>query len=133
MSINPAHLRIGNWIHCKGSSHYGVVTGDILAEMERDEKFRDKFQYIELTDELLETAGFIKDRNGFALPDKMSLSFSITRHGEYLPCWLDKVLFPNGQRVVQYVHELQNLYFCLTGSELPLPESAKIIPQAIER
>lgn len=146
MSINPQHLRPGNWIHCKGSSHYGIVTGEILAEMERDEKFREKFEYIELSGELLEAAGFIK--NGFhqyelSLPKTYSCADRIIYFaGDYL--YLEE---PSQRRVNSdlialwnkdmmgkfYVHQLQNIFLDLTGTELPLPESAKIIPQVLQK
>ena len=140
--IDPKVLRIGNWIHRKGSSHYGVVTGAILAEMERDEKFREKFEGIELTEELLIAGGFII--NGFKQPELLlPKTYSCAERviyfaGDYL--YLEE---PSQRRVNSdliaiwnkdlmkkfYLHQLQNLYLDLTGFELPLPESAKIIPQ----
>lgn len=129
--IDPKVLRIGNWIHCKGSSHYGIVTGDILAKMERDEKFREKFEYVQLTPELLEAAGY-DNRHGegdlYWLPKDRNHDLGLynIEDGGFDLYW--------GKIQVRHVHHLQNIYFIVTdGSELPLPESAKIIPQAIEK
>lgn len=132
MSVNPSHLRIGNWIHCKGSSHYGVVTGEILAEMERDEKFREKFEPIELTPELLEAAGFIEmmvlNRHALTLTTVKG-TFVSGKIGDrhYIEYTWVVSLSP----LIYHIHDFQNIYFAAIGSELPLPESAKIIPQTI--
>lgn len=146
MSVNPSHLRPGNWIHCKGSSHYGIVTGDLLALLEKEEKMREKFEGIELTGELLEAAGFIK--NGFhqhelSLPKTYScVDRVIYFAGNYL--YLEE---PSQRRVNSdlialwnkdmmgkfYIHQLQNIFLDLTGFELPLPESAKRINLAVEK
>lgn len=137
--IDAKSLRIGNWIHCKGSSHYGIVTGEILALLEKDEKMREKFEGIELSGRLLEAAGFNLDEDlgdqkyyqpkdlnkgyGVCL-DHTDIFFYSFNHRGIEPLIYDSPNF-------HYLHHFQNLIFCLTGSELPLPESAKLINQAI--
>lgn len=133
MSVAPSHLRIGNWIHRKGSSAYGIVNGKLLALLEEDEKERERFEYIELSGELLEAAGW-------KIVDQGS--------GAYLwnetECWLhlyERRTEPFGYYTslngivtdIKYLHHFQNIVFDLGGSELPLPESAKIIPQAVHK
>lgn len=68
---------------------------------------------IPLTGELLINFGFQKDRNGYFLG---ILSFSITSQNEFMICINDRPI----QIICKYVHQLQNLYFSLTGSELQL-------------
>jgi len=71
---------------------------------------------IQLTEEWLVRFGFEKDRNGYALHDKMSLSIHVSKELGFVPCWSDLVL--SIKYNLQYVHQLQNLYFALTGQEL---------------
>lgn len=76
---------------------------------------------IPLSEDWLLKAGFEKDGHGYHMEDIYSLSISVTRKGEFLPCWLDRPLTPYNSdkfREVKYVHQLQNLYFALTGEEL---------------
>src|SRR5689334_17066 len=110
--IDPKVLRIGNWIHCKGSSHYGIVTGDLLALLEKEEKMREKFEYIELTEQIMKAAGYDN------------------QHGEGDGLWIHKDLMGNEDerykfsllnigntefelirrkgRPIRYLHHLQN-------------------------
>lgn len=74
------------------------------------------FEPIPLTPEILQKAGFEKDGNGFCLSDKMSLSLAVTKNGGYLACWRDRSL----NFVINHLHQLQNLYFALTGEELSI-------------
>lgn len=136
IDIKP--LRLGNWIYCKGSSHYGIVTGEILAKMERDEKFREKFEYIELTGELLEAAGF--EFGGYAFPDGSKgerwingfylVSRFYTGEGFGIEWIIGGSHSSSGVQII-HLHHFQNIIFDLTLKELPLPESAKIIPKTI--
>lgn len=130
MSVNPSHLRPGNWIHRKGSSRYGIVNGDLLALLEKDEKLREGFEYVELTGELLEAAGF---RNGIkTLSNGWILGYDYENKMLFL-----QVFVQSGNGLVEDImdlrtnqlHRLQQFYELFTGSELPLPESAKIIPE----
>lgn len=73
---------------------------------------------IPLTEEWLLRFGFEKDRSGYRLDDINSLSFS----ENYIVCWHDKVL---GIKQIEYVHQLQNLYFTLTGEELTIKDIKK--------
>jgi len=131
--ISTTELRIGNLLH-------DPLTGEWLKVIEITENNiitqvidRDKFPLpagwstapILLTPEILAKCGFKKDYTGFALDDKMSLSISITSDGEYLPCWLDKALFPGATRCIKYLHQLQNIYYILTGNELVINKKIK--------
>jgi hypothetical protein len=88
------------------------------------EKF-EEFKYFDmspadLSPELLERAGFKKDSNGWFLP---KTQFSLT--DQFYPCWFDRMLWPQDiedfkHLSLKYLHELQNLYFALTNSELQI-------------
>lgn len=125
--VNPAHFRIGNWIHRKGSSRYGIVNGDLLALLEKDEKLCKEFNGVELTDNLLIKIGFQKrtdDLYRFGI-------FWICRWENNTWFWCDARgvdIFPKAG-IISDLHTLQNKYFALICEELPLPESAKIIPE----
>lgn len=144
--IDPKVLRIGNWIHPTGRSKYVVVTGLLLGMMEKNEDLCKEFEGIELTETLLSSAGFKRNDN-FELGDicqQWLLSFKIKGDNThemvyYLSskgiddCWGSYTVNDYwASNHFKYLHELQNLYFTITGgSELPLPESAMIIPEGV--
>jgi hypothetical protein len=119
--MKASELRIGNTIRYthdtdlndKLRGTFLTIDIDTLTYLEIGDR-PDFYEPIPLTPAILEKCGFVRDRNGFALSDKMSLSLSVTKDGEYLACWLDKSL----GITVENVHQLQNLYFALTGEEL---------------
>lgn len=144
MAINPQHLRPGNWIYPTGRSKYVVVTGLLLGMMEKNEDLCKEFEGIELTGELLEAAGFkLNEEDRFkTIRKEWNLEINVTgANSNEITFYIgdnDKVESWGTYTVnnhwaannFKYLNELQNLIFFLTGEELPLPESAKIIPQA---
>jgi hypothetical protein len=75
---------------------------------------------IPLTPEWVEKFGFVKDRGGWYLP---GTEFSLTDN--LFPCWLDRMLWPGGlpnfhHVALQYAHQLQNIFYSLTGEELKI-------------
>lgn len=135
MPITPSHLRPGNWIHKKGTSRYGVVNGDLLALLEKDEKLREQFEYIELNGELLEAAGFEKHKDGdynYQIDPINYLKLITDDEGWCYPHYMKSTNSRYnivGLNRIKTLDQLQNLIFVLTQQELPLPESAKIIPE----
>lgn len=140
--INVNELRIDNYVRriipehdapyyalddCKRKEYIikveCILPGGInLTEANKIEyHYEDAFGYIEgipLTSEWLGRCGFVADRNGWHIPDKQ---FSLT--DKFYPCWLDRMLWPQDiadfkQLSLEHVHQLQNLYFALTGEEL---------------
>lgn len=113
-------LRIDNYILFK---EWGEGDGKI-GQMKRGDFGRfnnDEYHPIPITPKWLKKFGFIKDRNGWNLPGKQ---FSLTDN--LFPCWIDRMLWPGGlpdfhQAELKHVHQLQNLYFALTGNELTTP------------
>lgn len=143
--VTPSHLRINNWIYPTGRSKYVVVTGLLLGMMEKNEDLCKEFEGIKLTGELLEAARFIETplrriegmiscipttpNTGICYMQSGAIGLvSIVNHeGEQLKRTV--VIYDH----IKYLHQVQNLYFDLCEAELPLPESAKIIPEGVEK
>lgn len=73
----------------------------------------------------LDRFGFIKDKNGWYMP---RTQFSLT--DLFYPCWMDKMLWPKDvtnfkHLSIEYVHQLQCLFFSLNGEHLQLPKLPK--------
>jgi len=111
---------IGNWVNEPFPMQVvSVFQDEIYCNFEGNEG--DVFEFknedvkpIQLTPEVLEKCGFKKDRNGYSLDDMYNLSFAITKNGDFLACFLDRSL----DLIIHHLHQLQNLYFALTGEEL---------------
>lgn len=134
--IDLQELRIGNYLYYDGKIvHVTMLSCDIDDEYEEtigfcllgetthekggwNRSLANKLERIILTPELLTKAGFEKDRNGWNYPNTF---FSLT--DQFYPCWLDRMLWPQDVKIfkdrsLKYLHELQNLFFALTGEEL---------------
>lgn len=140
--MNASELRIGNWIYYWKSDVYGQITG-ILSGGRGDHMggvyidngkvvkgcaaIQGQVKPIPLTEEWLEQFGICFDAEcyGHRLPlPKGHVKFSHPR-------WIDTKLtgepiespflrFDATHTDVYYVHQLQNLYFAITGQELEL-------------
>lgn len=77
---------------------------------------------IELTPEILEKCGFkyeTKDKNHFVKDQGKQLYVSIyLGDGDYQPQICDDGIMSITLQPILYLHQLQNLYFALTGEEL---------------
>jgi len=118
--MEKTELRIGNLISYKGEKegyvssigNNGFETCRTYNDMPFGSDEYDDYEGIPLTEEKLVKFGFIKD----SIYLFYSLGNFIIRH--------DFILCDIGIRVyIQYVHQLQNLYFALTGEELKIKES----------
>jgi hypothetical protein len=104
-------LRVGNWIiGCNGK--YLQICEDGMEILMGARNYGD-FDLIPLTHEILKKAGFVSFEDGW---------YGLTpfRKG-YMWTWniYDRHLQWNGNIVpCQYLHQLQNLYYALTGEEL---------------
>lgn len=92
----------------------------------------DKLTGIPLTEEWLEKFGFNKT------VDKQLETITISNNGSEGKAWIENISFSNNEITLQYehnkyyynnlnvtyVHQLQNLYFALTGEELIVKELA---------
>jgi hypothetical protein len=98
-------LRIGNWVQFRHTETPVLITlADFVREY-KDEHLED-YEPIPLTEEWLE-------RFNWNAPKDIGVSFSLTT-GEI------HFVIGNYYKKIQYVHQLQNLYFALTNTELEL-------------
>ena len=109
--MKASELRIGNWVEIQGleSKIISVDTEGCICENEYCEDFENNnitqnLQPIPLTEEWLE-------RFNWNPPKDIGVAFSLTT---------DEIHFVAGNyyKKIEYVHQLQNLYFALTGEEL---------------
>lgn len=123
--IDPKDLRIGNFIRFNEKfpddpelelDNEGPMSEDDFNYMLIDDgTFRKNAEYIPLTEEWLNRFGFKRQNNALNGPHKND--FSIWNPpGESEFSFNDTVMCPR----IEYVHELQNLYFALTGQELTI-------------
>jgi hypothetical protein len=102
----------------KGNGKIGQMKAGDFGRVKCDDNKNSEYHPIPLTPEWLERCGFVQDRNGWHIPGSQ---FSLTEN--LFPCWLDRMLWPGGipdfdHVSLKYAHQLQNLYFALTGEEL---------------
>jgi hypothetical protein len=120
--INANELRIGNWVelthpfNTSQSIRAAVKSEDIL----NADKIGTEFHPIPLTPEILEKCGFEKDGEDFFIIKIGRKSFSI--YVEDIPdiVYSPDIGVPHNSlnAPIDYLHQLQNLYFSLTGVEL---------------
>ena len=121
-------LRIGNYV----MSPLGEIMRidqighldfpDYIHAMNETEFGQNGFEGIELTPEILEKCGFVKQNNGWNKNKKSEYDENHFGLFDYNFCSgeLDlKYNVGNGPiPSIKYLHQLQNLYFALTGQEL---------------
>jgi len=103
--INANELRIGNWVALKDGYFVPIADGGILAINQK----RFECYPISLTPEILEKCGFVSN------PYQDRYEFGDI-HVEY--CGFRDICWVNGKPHIEYLHQLQNLYFALTNEEL---------------
>ena len=124
--LNPTmkanELRIGNYISIP---QYGSinniterVTSDIIASLYNNGLHSDRYEPIPLTEEWLFKFGFEQPTREFDPFDKGKLSIHLKDetfvNGRiYFNSW-----FIVDMNLLKHVHQIQNLYFALTGEEL---------------
>jgi hypothetical protein len=110
--MKASELRIGNWIY-----HLGVIqkmTAKGLYQMEGENPF---IEPIPLTEEWLIKFGFKKVYYGWEKG-----SFEVESRGDIYLYSINCNEYTDGMPF-KYVHQLQNLYFALTGEELTIKDS----------
>ena len=130
--MNAIELRIGNYIQTK----IGKNKGRVLSIGSLEQEFEQIYCECEESFEWYFTNGY----EGIPLTEKWLLKFGLTKtNGGNFSCEdicvydnLENIniSLENGDigvelRCPKYVHQLQNLYFALTGEELEIKEEAK--------
>ncbi len=117
-------LRIGNSVARKSNKSRCIVTTYLIDDIERG---RHDYKPIPLTKEWLERFGFGEidfSRNAIEIGDPIEQLFLCLDDDEEGNCfttvslWSDLDYSAVFLNPLNYVHELQNLYFALTGTEL---------------
>lgn len=115
-------LRIGNWVewfHPENGFVKCKVDIDILQTMTSEyfENSDTEVYPIPLTEEWLIKFGYKK--NEYWVEDSRRFNFTI-KGGVNLDPYKNNFVFVD--TVLKYVHQLQNLFYCLTGNELTIKE-----------
>lgn len=126
--MKASELRIGNYIQDKNGRSIEILKVAHIGEEMINYWMESAYQSIPITEEWLLKFGFEKDEYiqqdwSYALNTKARVSLVYYKGDP--SCFSiyhdDKPLdFPGGR--VTYVHQLQNLYFALTGTELTIKE-----------
>lgn len=138
--IKANELRIGNWLqHANSEGLFcqvkQIITGDYFDAGHTKLVMYEDYDYALLTEDWLLKFGFEKD--GTTYPHEKCFLLEIGEKSFYcnitkglnLFFQHSKVLGDNwycvaNAEVLKYVHQLQNLYFALTGQELEVKELA---------
>lgn len=125
--MKPSELRIGNWINTiEGPAQVREITDYERLAVGTDKRVVDLQTAgpIPLTEEILLKAGFEKAHNDYHNTDQFrhphfKLLLRSEEDGSYTPCSHGQYLYSKGERI-NSLHQLQNLFFALTGQELEI-------------
>lgn len=123
--MTPNELRIGNYISIGGNKMVEIVEVGSFTIRYLDDTYNDNFRAflgydylkpIELTEEILLKCGFFYDSD----VDTFKISnypMQLDSYGFYGYMF---IMFGEGLCLIKYLHQLQNIYFALTGKELKI-------------
>jgi hemerythrin superfamily protein len=123
--MKAQELRINNWVFIPGIDRYVKVSAIYKSHfrcedsngVSFDESLRINYHPIPLTPEILEKCGFIEKLNrqwSFG-ENQITHDYMITvRYSKII----DGFYYQNAHFRLRHLHQLQNLYFALTGEEL---------------
>lgn len=122
--INANDLRIGNWVKLLQTDIFIQIGLSNFYEM-YDHEQNDDYTYCEhlipipLSPEILEKCGFKKKEN-ISYSSGMPTPFMVFRIDDFTFNTHQELWWYNGvlKNQPKYIHQLQNLYFSLTGQEL---------------
>jgi hypothetical protein len=127
--IDPKDLRIGNWVYPndENATPYPVLeilTDKFLCYRANNRYPSDRGDYVKLSDsepipltpEILEKCGFVEESKCWWEKDGFQILLGYTEEfGDFFHYTSDHVVLSTAYK---YLHQLQNLYFALTGEEL---------------
>ena len=138
MNMKANELRIGNWVFLKSKQNpYQIWHSHDIEEI-ADAPINFDAEPIPLTAEWLLKFGFVEKNLGKKLPQNWyELKYLSNEHEELITSWVSILINSNSlscvicdehpdemgantKRPIKYVHQLQNLYFALTGEELTI-------------
>ena len=121
--MKSTELRVGNWVNNNEEDYQ--ITSATIVHLERGDSTA---QPIPLTEDWLIWFGFEK-RESSTCDSWYIGTNEITHDWLFDIVWLHRPelinapnfpFYRNGRHLIQYVHQLQNLYFALTGEELTI-------------
>jgi len=123
--MKATELRIGNYLYSNLTKNVFQVTAEDIVNIDKDPAIASP---IELTERWLKDFGFTATLeyggNGYILGNM--IIFKVRSHGRSED-WFYEIEYCSGDEIedrtniiqrYDYVHQLQNLYFALTGKEL---------------
>lgn len=129
--LNPKELRIGNLI--ASAAMKGIYSAVVVMTADRVNGSNQKYYNpIPLTEDWLLEFGFTTDWNDGGKPvlrtewkvKDLTVFYHTRGLDKKTACLWHDIGFETGVKI-RYVHQLQNLYFALTGRELELVNSEK--------
>ncbi len=122
MALSASDLRIGNWVN--GNKPYQVTITELVTQDYHDKvTFTSYLEPIPLTEDWLLKFGFekINHIHGYSF---YSLSKS-KKHIQGIEIYERRTAYKGfSVKHCEYVHQLQNLYYALTGQELCTPPTS---------
>lgn len=118
--IKASELRIRNWLLPSLSKNPAQINGMFIRQCEANEqqgRVVDNWSGIPITREILEKCGFVyaDDATAYRVFSRQPYLFSVCVTGKEFHLFGGQ--WPIGKSF-KYLHELQNLFFALTGEEL---------------
>jgi hypothetical protein len=127
--MKATELRIGNWVDQPNEGVAKVTSILNNLQIRTETGYVDKYcKSIPLTEEWLLKFGFFRHHYDYAndvIYIKNVVDNTEFEWGVY-PFELGSGFIMNKSKNLKYVHQLQNLYFVLTGQELELKESQDV-------
>lgn len=128
--MEAKELKIGNWVLAKGEMTevsdilYDGINMNWNHELSAVDFYWKDIKGIPLIPELLAKAGFTKIKDGFMSPDIYERKYTrvlVTTSFEIETDGLDSYWIEGNTILpIKHLHQLQNLYFALTGEELTI-------------
>ncbi len=124
--IKANEVRVGNWVRNYSSDKSWFIDDIVTGHWDPFSELYSRAEGIPLTPEILEKCGFEKNRSDeyvYSMQPDFHLSISFYKTGIF-PMLIKDSEFSNGEaqaiglQKINYLHQLQNLYFALTGEEL---------------
>ncbi|SIN93552.1 hypothetical protein SAMN05444409_1221 [Epilithonimonas zeae] len=127
VAMKAKELRIGNLVSNMTTGNNEQVDINIIQSIMNGST---DYKPVELNDEWFNKFDFSKEHFGYYYENIYEFSVLTSRNNAYIVRWGNQVLA--GAEPIRYVHELQNIFFALKGSDLPTKRPYKnIVSQAL--
>jgi hypothetical protein len=112
--MKVTELRINNWVQFKHTeTPVRVTLGDFVMAREYKDERLDDYEPIPLTEEWSISVGFVKQLDGnYKHPNSHEIEIFFHDRG------FEVIVDSTCKNHIKHVHQLQTLYFALTGEEL---------------